>query len=677
MDHQCSFTTHKAKKIGKNGEDTTKYFKQDHFCIECNKHYHHDIYLENAKKLQHAKETIKKSSQWKDIIVDSVFTEIHCVCVRIKNKTWDGEFCGYCNKRYDKDNNEITSSKCSCETENTCNMHHRKRCVNCNEMLYLNHFPNKAGNKPSAKLGNICIMCNKNKDTERKAYASKLNKKGRQQCSSCKEIKLHNEFGFRMTTGKRPRKMRNAQCIACDNGANTKYCPGCNTNKKLEDFHKDASNTSGIRSRCIECNKFSHSKKKADTSASHRNYLMHHVGGSDFEEEWKGDENICKAVFQANPLLHNMYPHINTFIAKTLEHHNTYDKKTFGNVITLSKDDVLELIEEQNNKCVFTDIPLQWTKYAPTQLMASIDRIDSSKPHTKENCQLTSCYMNNKKNNKTDKEFKESKEYEMYVNVVMCIYRKHISREVISLDTSYIDIYAGVNYGNHKCCKFSYSVFKAIGIRSFENQYNPTNYINRCLERYRSLDNKKFGSNGSTITKNELLDLIKNQNNKCKFSGVELQWLRDAPGLVKASIDRIDNDLPHTKENCQLVVMYMNIRRGALTVEEYKETNIYKKDIKKVTQFYNYHSTTEVQEVIEKVKHKKVQSVNKTIVVQKKLRTNLDKLVAVIDDVEKMSARDQERVEFIIGMLHNYIGHRIDHSMIKPQYKTMVNTLFK
>jgi hypothetical protein len=71
-----------------------------------------------------------------------------------------------------------------------------------------------------------------------------------------------------------------------------------------------------------------------------------------------------------------------------------------GRENNLDKSFIMDLLTRQNYKCAVTGIPLTHT---PDDLAsASIDRIDSSKGHTKENVQLVCKFYNMGKGNHSD-----------------------------------------------------------------------------------------------------------------------------------------------------------------------------------------------------------------------------------------------------------------------------------
>ena len=79
---------------------------------------------------------------------------------------------------------------------------------------------------------------------------------------------------------------------------------------------------------------------------------------------------------------------------------NKKDSNNRG-IMELTIEDILELKEKQNNKCVISGRELVWKHNCDNK--ASIDRIDSSKGYTKDNIQLLTHFSNQAKSNKTQK----------------------------------------------------------------------------------------------------------------------------------------------------------------------------------------------------------------------------------------------------------------------------------
>ena len=69
----------------------------------------------------------------------------------------------------------------------------------------------------------------------------------------------------------------------------------------------------------------------------------------------------------------------------------------------------------------------------------------------------------------------------------------------------------------------------------------------------------------------EDIDLMyQEQQGLCALSGLSIGWSRVGWDHT-ASIDRIDNELGYSRDNIQLVHKKINMMRGSLTVDEFKE----------------------------------------------------------------------------------------------------------
>ena len=81
--------------------------------------------------------------------------------------------------------------------------------------------------------------------------------------------------------------------------------------------------------------------------------------------------------------------------------------KTRDTGCTLTLEELLEIWNKQQGKCVYSKVQLQASNYKSSNnqiYTLSIDRIDSSKGYTKDNIQFISIAMNHMKNNMTHKE---------------------------------------------------------------------------------------------------------------------------------------------------------------------------------------------------------------------------------------------------------------------------------
>ena len=87
-------------------------------------------------------------------------------------------------------------------------------------------------------------------------------------------------------------------------------------------------------------------------------------------------------------------------------------------------------------------------------------------------------------------------------------------------------------------------------------------------------DRRKFPYFVNKITANDLIEIYNKYEGKCVFTGKKLSLDKNSKNCDRISFDRIDNTLPHYKWNLQLCSLEMNLKRGNLN------NNIFKNLIK-------------------------------------------------------------------------------------------------
>lgn len=93
--------------------------------------------------------------------------------------------------------------------------------------------------------------------------------------------------------------------------------------------------------------------------------------------------------------------------------------------------------------------------------------------------------------------------------------------------------------------------------------------IQSRINNHRQYDKQRFGTNATTLTYVDFLELYIEQKGKCYWS--DKQMSIESNQLADASLDRLDNDKPHTKENCILVMRALNLGRNDATLAEWVE----------------------------------------------------------------------------------------------------------
>ena len=126
--------------------------------------------------------------------------------------------------------------------------------------------------------------------------------------------------------------------------------------------------------------------------------------------------------------------------------------------------------------------------------------------------------------------------------------------------------------GSHKFCsaqcknKWKY----VSGEVTTESQYKK---ISGNWSRYASRLLYFSGRKRDNLSREDILDKLKEQNYKCALSGVDLTCNLEKGNIFKtnASIDRIEAGGPYTKDNIQIVCRALNSWRADLTVDDFIE----------------------------------------------------------------------------------------------------------
>jgi hypothetical protein len=138
-----------------------------------------------------------------------------------------------------------------------------------------------------------------------------------------------------------------------------KKCASCNTEYTVEYFHKNKQQADGYSCYCLTCTKNKNQKKYKKSAENHL---------------WKLEQTLKASKERA--------------ARKNLEH-------------TLTIEDIQELYPK-DNICPILGITLSWG--FPKDTSPSLDRIDSSKGYTYENCQIVSNRANRIKSDATIEE---------------------------------------------------------------------------------------------------------------------------------------------------------------------------------------------------------------------------------------------------------------------------------
>ena len=151
----------------------------------------------------------------------------------------------------------------------------------------------------------------------------------------------------------------------------SKVCKICDKVKEYKEFVKNKNMKDGYMNKCKDCN-----------NEYHRSYKK------------EAKTNIDKK--------------IDTYLRHKLNNIKLQDKRKFPDEeFTLTLEDLKEIYKRQEGLCIYSGVKLQLHSKATIYKKLSFDRIENGKPHTKDNLQMTSQFMNMYRGSKSHEQFME------------------------------------------------------------------------------------------------------------------------------------------------------------------------------------------------------------------------------------------------------------------------------
>lgn len=193
------------------------------------------------------------------------------------------------------------------------------------------------------------------------------------------------------------------------------------------------------------------------------------------------------------------------------------DNRSVENLITV--DEIKELYDKQNGKCVYTGVKLE-----PSGLYkVSVDRIDSSIGHIKDNCQLVITPINYMKSDMTHDDFTQMLE----------------------------------NIRNNCGVDYTAPIHSMLSSKA----KNKIRYLLADIKRRAVAIGKDCKVDSKTFK-----ELRLKQNDICQLTGVPVTW--EPKKWNTGSIDRIDSSRGYTLDNIQIVLWPINMMKNDLTNDE-------------------------------------------------------------------------------------------------------------
>lgn len=119
---------------------------------------------------------------------------------------------------------------------------------------------------------------------------------------------------------------------------------------------------------------------------------------------------------------------------------------------------------------------------------------------------------------------------------------------------------------HHRCRKCKTAQDK---IRNQKYLRTDKGYILHILNSHKCSDKLRGYDTSGNMTVEEVMDLYRFQKQTCFYSGKPLKFGSHIPKNQRASLDRIDNSKPHTRDNIIICSLSHNIKRNSKTCSDY------------------------------------------------------------------------------------------------------------
>ncbi len=499
-------------------------------CLTCHYEYEDNEFINNQNKVCTSCEScrIKKREYYNNLKNNDNLEEGYKKCIQCRNIHEDKKFtnkygkvfvrCEDCRK--EKRENKIFEYD-DIEEGN-------KRCTACRNIYENEKFINDQ-NK-------VCVTCEscRKKDREKNKNINDDVEDGYKKCSKCKKIYIIENF--------------------INKNREYKYCVACRDKSKIrhKNYYQKNIETLRIRNRELS-KKYYYSERgqqlKEEKREERCEYKKQHYENNKEEilqkQKEKYEENkdqilqkqkeyLSKNKERINERRRKLYQEKKEQILKRQKNyaannwsiqftikHKQFDKQKGLYCDIDSK--FLENLYEQSKNCHYCNIELdsQLGNYNPNQI--SCDRIDSSQGHCKDNIVLSCMFCNHAKS------IAQYNDYKNFINKIK--------------DDNYNIIHDTEKYDNG----YAYKLLKS-------------------LRTYCKKEGIDVEHTPDTVRK-----LFKQQNGKSALTGIEMFPSKIPYYPFKPSLDRIDNNKPHTTDNLHLVCLAENMGRNSMTIEEFHD----------------------------------------------------------------------------------------------------------
>ncbi len=359
-----------------------------------------------------------------------------------------------------------------------------------------------------------------------KQLSSDIKPKDRQ-CNDCEKWSYETPFYIRKQTGN-----YRSKCKKCTQKQNrisrqkrirnkiiktkieNRQCDGCRKWSNDTPFYFDKQYQI-YNNKCNDCKNIERRKIYSENKERHcqyvkKSYLKHRTKRLDYSKKYaeKNRDKILeyreKTRNSHNKKARTWNRTFDGFLQYRISSCNAWNKKN-GCASQITKEDILNLRERQNNRCIYTDVELIWTMDSGIYQM-SIDRIDSNFYYTLDNIQLVCRGINHMKSNYSHK---------MFISLLE-------------------------NIANYKSCNHHKDMVGKTFYMKFYNMKRNARKHNYIL----------------TMTEEEVLEICKMQIGLCGLSEIEVCWHQGC--WCVGSFDKIDSNGIYEPDNVQVTLWLVN-----------------------------------------------------------------------------------------------------------------------
>jgi hypothetical protein len=151
------------------------------------------------------------------------------------------------------------------------------------------------------------------------------------------------------------------------------------------------------------------------------------------------------------------------------------------------------------------------------------------------------------------------------------------------------------NIKNQKNAKYGFSKIKnrKSKIKNHKFKYSQNNILKILIAASRSRDREKHRD--FNIEEDYIKFLIDKQDNKCYYCNNDLELINKVKKLSQISIDRVDSNFGHVKDNCVITCLFCNYAKNKTKVEYFLDFMNVLKDFSLYEDIKNKYIDTKLQ----------------------------------------------------------------------------------